>query len=225
MAEEVGTREQTVAPELETADADNTPATVKKVELDLDDAPYLQTEEEPEPEMPEDDEAAGGGDDADTVARKRKKMLLLAGIGAAVLVIACVAVWWFFFRTPPPPSAQAPGPEVVVVPSTPADAGPRDIVREFAPFVIPVGESDGKTRFLVCKFSAITREPAVNAEMEQQILPLRDAIYYYLRSKDSGFLLDARNGGDIKKDLLSVFNDYLSQGKLEDIVFESYLSK
>lgn len=223
MADETQTQVDEVLPDFEVASSDNSPAPVKKVELDLDDAPFLQADEkQPSPE--EDKDNLPPVDDAADAAKKRKKRLILIGIAAGLLIIIFLAVWWFFFRTPPPPPPEAPKPDVIVVPSTPANAEPGDIVREFAPFVVPVQDSQGKTNFLVCKFSAITQDPKVNQEMQQRIVPLRDAIYFYLRGKNSDFLLDARNGADIKKDLISVFNDYLSQGKLEDIVFESYLS-
>ena len=195
-------------------------APVRKVELDLDDAPFLQVDEPPPPPAPVEEttpepEGQGKG--------KRKKIIIIAA--AAALVLIAAAVWWFFFRTPPPPPPAPPEPEVIVVPSIPANLEPGDIVQEFAPFVVPLGDNIKDASFLVCKFAAITKDPTVKQEMTRQELPLRDAIYFYLRGKDATFILDARNGEAIKKDLLSVFNDYLSQGKLEDIVFESYLSR
>lgn len=216
-------KEKIDAPEIEVG-GEGAAAPAKKVELDLDDAPFLRAEEKTPAEVPE-DVPANPDEDAEKARRRKKKMLILAGVGAVALVLAVIVVWWFFFKGPPVAPVEGPKPEVVVVPSTLPPAEPRDIVRDFAPFVVPRDDSGGPTRFLICKFAAITREPSVNQEMEQQILPLRDAIYYYLRSKDSNFLLDARNGAAIKRDLLSVFNDYLTQGKLEDIVFESYLSQ
>lgn len=199
---------------------------MKKVELDLDDAPFLQADEKAPPAATH--EAAVpdvNEEEAEKARRKKKKMITMGAIGALVLIVAVVAVWWFFFRGPPPPPGPEPlKPEVVVVPRAVAPGGPAEIVREFAPFIVPVKEADGRDSFLVCKFSAITQDASVNREIDQQRVALRDAIYYYLRSKDSAFLQNARNGPEIKKDLLSVFNDYLTQGKLEDILFESYLS-
>lgn len=199
----------------------------KKVELDLDDAPFLQTDEKPQPPAPFDEDLPATPDDDAAAAalakRKKRRLIIIAGV-AALLVIAA-AVWWFFFRTPPPPPPEGPKPEVIVVPSKSPAAANNDIVREFAPFVVPGKDSQGNTDFLICKFSAITQDPAIQQEMEKQLVPLRDAIYYYLRSKDRAFISDARNGAEIKKELLSVFNDYLTQGKVEDIVFESYLSR
>lgn len=224
MANDTRAKVDEALPDLEVSSGENVPANVKKVELDLDDAPFLRRDEPPPPAVSEDSIPAVD-DKKDDAARRKKKLILLAAIGAAVLVIALVAVWFFFFRAPPPPPPEPPKPDVVVVPSTPAVETPRDIVRQFAPFIVPVAEAGGKTRFLVCKFAAISADPKVNEEMAQRLVPLRDAVYFYLRGKNSAFLLDARNGDAIKKDLTSIFNDYLSQGKVEDIVFESYLNR
>lgn len=222
MAENTRSKVDEVIPDLEVAETPDSGA-VKKVELDLDDAPFLKSDEPPQPPAESTAEIAPVADEVDG-AKKKKKRLLIVAIGIGILLVISAAVWWFFFHTPPPPPPEGPKPEVIVVPSTPAPVEPTEHIREFAPFIVPVSDSTGKTAFLVCKFSAITTDAKVNQEMTQRMLPLRDAIYFYLRGKDSSFLLDARNGDGIKKDLLSVFNDYLSQGKLEDIVFESYLS-
>lgn len=222
MAEQV--QEKTANPEVEVSGGDNAPVAVKKVELDLDDAPFLQTEEKTpaKAEVPEDLEDRS---EEEEKRKRRKKLIILSAlIGGVVLIVVAIALWWFFFRTPPPAPPSAPEPEVIVVPSTPAPVGDQEIVREFAPFIVPTIGPDGKTGFLICRFSAISKDEVVNQEVQQQLLPLRDAIYYYLRSKDNAFLVDARNAPEIRRDLLSVFNDYLTQGKLEDIVFESYLS-
>lgn len=192
----------------------------RKVELDLDDAPFLHVEEPPAPAV-EEHEAP---EPPVETKRSRKKLVIFGGSLLGALIIAAAAVWWFFFRTPPLPPPQIPDPEVVVVPSQTVPAGPQDIVHEFAVFVVPVNDDRAQTRFLVCKFAAITQDAEVDQEMGRQRIPLRDAVYYYLRGKDANWLQDAHNYGDIKKDLMAIFNDYLSRGKLDDIVFESYLS-
>ena len=225
MAKQELEEQDTIAQDIEVASSPNLPAQGKKVELDLDDAPFLQADEKPpEPAtLPEDLSEADKVDGAKTGLKKK---LLIYGSAAALLLIVCgIGAWWFFFNgPPPPPPAMVSKPEVVVVPTMPGEAEQTEIVREFAPFIVPFTDSAGQSSFLVCKFSAISSDPAVNQEIQQQLLPLRDAIYYYLRGKDNSFLLEARNGEKIRQDLISVFNDYLTRGKLDDIVFESYLS-
>lgn len=212
------TRVATSAQEVEVAPNTRTPA---KVELDLDDAPFLQVEDSAPPAPVEENEPPAEEKPAND---KKRKLVLLGAIGAFFLLTAAVAVWWFFFRTPPPAPPPPLDPEIIVVPSTPPPLADQDIVHEFAVFVVPVNDDRSQTAFLVCKFAAITKDASVDQEMTRQEIPLRDAVYYYLRGKDAGYLQDAHNYDAIKQDLLAVFNDYLSQGKLEDIVFESYLS-
>lgn len=202
-------------------------AQLNKVELDLDDAPFLQEEKAAAAPAPRGDSAPASPEESapDAGKGKRKKLLIIAAAAGLVLLAAAAAVWWFLFRTPPPPPPEPPKPDVVVVPSAPAAQSNPDIVKEFAPFVVPSQEAQGGTRFLVCKFSAIIKDPALGREIDQRMLSLRDAIYFYLRSKDHAFLMDARNGQQIKSDLLGVLNDYMAQGKIEDILFESYLNQ
>lgn len=220
------TKVQEDFPDLEVAESSSAPAPLKKVELDLDDAPFLQPDEKDADTEDIEKELPATSPDDEEKARRKKKLIMIIAVAAAALLIAVgVAIWWFMSRTPPPAPPEALKPEVIVVPSTPAAPPPADIVMDFAPFIIPVKNGDTTTGFLVCKFAAITQNESIRQEVGRQLPQLRDAIYFYLRGKDNAFLLDARNGEAIKKDLLSVFNDYLSQGKLEDIVFESYLNK
>lgn len=200
------------------------PAPVKKVELDLDDAPFLKADDQA-PDMPAPVDAVPENADDGSAKKRKKKIILIAAIALGALAVGAAAAWWFFMRTPPPPPPPGLEPEVIVVPKAAAPVAKSETITEFAPFIIPIKNTDGKTSFLVCKFSAIATDATVARELDQQRIALRDAIYYYLRGKDNAFLLDAHNGEQIKKELMSVFNDYLTQGKLDDILFESYLNR
>ena len=186
-----------------------------KVELDLDDAPFLQVPEDDLPAEQEDNAPAPPEEDESAARnrKKKKKLLIMAGAGAALLLVLGAAGWWFFLRTPPP-APDIPAPEVIVVPSKPAVQVQPDYIKEFAPFLVPGVDAKGETRVLICKFSALSKNPG-----------LGNAMYYYLRSKSSDYLTDSRNGPAIKQDLTAVLNDYLTQGKIEDILFESYLNE
>ena len=190
-----------------------------KVELDLDDAPFLrEPEEKPLPPVERRSTAP-----APVVqqAPKSKKKLIIGGIGLFV-VLAATAVWCFFFRVPPP-VVEPPKPEVIVV--KPPEAAPveQDFIFELEPFWVPVKDDKGNTNFLVCRFSTIADKEMVNKEIEKQLMTVRDAMYYYLRNKSLEFLLAAANRETIKKDLTSVVNSYLTLGQIEDVLMESYL--
>ena len=111
-----------------------------------------------------------------------------------------------------------------MVPSAKTPTAQPDSVKELAPFVIPRQTPTG-ARFLICKFSTVSQSPRVGMEIDHKLIPLRDALYYYLSSKSDEFLLNPANTATIKKDLSGVLNDYLTQGRIDDILFESYLNE
>lgn len=190
-----------------------------KVELDLDDAPFLrEPEEKPLPPVERRSTAP-----APVVqeAPKSKKKLIIGGIGL-VVILAAVAVWWFFFRVPPV-VVEPPKPEVIVVKPPQAAPMQQDYIYELEPFWVPVKDEKGNTNFLVCRFSTIATSEVVSKEVEKQLMTVRDAMYYYLRNKSLEFLLAAANRETIKKDLTSVVNSYLTLGQIEDVLVESYL--
>ena len=142
----------------------------------------------------------------------------------ALLLVAGAAIWWFVLRTPPPLPPDPIKPEVIVVPTPKTPSAQADNVKELAPFVIPRQTAKG-ARFLICKFSTVSQSPRVGMEIDQKLIPLRDALYYYLSSKPDEFLLDPASAPTIKKDLGGVLNDYLTSGRIDDILFESYLNE
>lgn len=189
-----------------------------KVELDLDDAPFLrEPEEKPLPPV---QRTSAPPAVVREEPEKSKKKLVIGGVAA--LIVAAAAVWWFVFRVPPP-VVEPPKPEVIVV--KPPEAAPldQDFIHELEPFWVPVRDNQGNMTFLVCRFSTIAKKEQVNTEIEQQLMTVRDAMYYYLRNKSLDFLLAAANREVIKKDLTSVVNSYLSRGQIEDVLVESYL--
>jgi flagellar FliL protein len=204
-----------------------------KVQLDIDDAPFLREKEEPAPPPPPKDDKADEQPEApapspeDQAARKKKKLII---IGAAALVLLLGSgggsLWWFVLRTPPPPP---PAPQVVVVPSTPQDSAPPDFLVPLAPFWLELpGDAPrdkDKIFFLVCKFTAISKSEAILQEAQNKVIVIRDALYFYLKNKSYQFLTDPGNTQAIKNDLTSVINGYLTAGKVDDVLFERYLTK
>ena len=220
MAEKQDLKEAPAKDELQVAVSPDT--SLRKVELDLDDAPFLKEQESPPPAK-KDNAPLQVAEDA-PAPNKKKKLIIIAAAALVVVLVAAAAVWWFVLRTPPPPPPEPVKPEVIVVPTPKTPTGTPDSVKELAPFVIPRQTAKG-ARFLICKFSTVSKSPRVGMEIDQKLIPLRDALYYYLSSKPDAFLLDPANGPTIKKDLGGVLNDYLTQGRIEDILFESYLNE
>ena len=220
MAENQDLKEAPAKDELQVAVSPDT--SLRKVELDLDDAPFLKEQDPPPPAKKED--APLQTTEEVPQPNKKKKLIIIAAAALVVVLVAAAAIWWFVLRTPPPPPPEPIKPEVIVVPTPKSPTAKSDSVKELAPFVIPRQTAKG-ARFLICKFSTVSQSPRVGMEIDQKLIPLRDALYYYLSSKTDEFLLDPANATTIKKDLGGVLNDYLTQGRIEDILFESYLNE
>ncbi len=162
-------------------------------------------------------------------AKRQRRLQVLAAVAVLVLLVAA-AVWFFLLRSPARVAPQAPPaaqkPEVVVVPSQPAaKPAPEELTSSFAPFWVEVPDGKGGSVFLTAKFSIISHSPEVPAELERSKLLLRDALYFYLKNKNAAYLTDAKNIEQIKKELADVLDGYLRSGQVEDMLFESYLSR
>ena len=214
-------------------------AVLPKVQLDIDDAPFLYEAEPQEPQEPQatPDTDSTAPEDApidETAApsKKKKKLIIIAAAaGLVLLLVGGGALWWFVLRTPPP-LPQPVEPTIVVVPGTQEKAPPSEFYITLAPFWLELTNEDQPERtakddiyFLVCKFTALTFSEAVLQEAQGKQLVLRDALYFYLKNKSYSFLTKAENSKTIKNDLVSVLNGYLITGKVEDMLFERFVSK
>ena len=213
--------------------------TLPKVQLDIDDAPFMK-EKEPEPPPPAPVEA--GPPDAlpavapppavDADASKKRKRRII--IGAAILFLLLAGggggFWWFKFRVPPPPPPPPPKPQVIVVPSAPPDKAVAEFLISFSPFWLEVTSDAPREKdrvfFLTCKFTAITKTEATLQEAQNKNIVLRDALYFYLKHKTYEFLTNPDNAPGIKKDLTAVINGYLTgNNQVDDVLFERYVAK
>jgi len=198
----------------------------QKVELDLEDAPFLEEEEEVKPEPPKPTEPVA----LDTEEKKpsgldRKKKLIILGIAALVLlVIAGVSIKMFFFKgkAAAPPVAEAPKETAN---ATEAKPEPQELQVRLDPFwVEQKGEGD-EIRFLIVRILLTTTEQASVRDFQQKLMPARNAIFYYLKNKDVQFLADEHNAEKLRSELLLVINQYVADGKFDNLMFEEYVVK
>ena len=207
------------------------PQTLPKVQLDIDDAPFLREPEAPPP-PPRDDKIdepleVPAPVAEDKTAGKKKKLIIGAAVFAVLLLAgAGGSLWWFVLRTP---SAPPPAPQTVIVPTAPAGSVPVDFLVPIAPFWLELAGDTARDKdtiyFLVCKFTAISKSEAVISEAQNKAAVIRDALYFYLKNKSYDFLTDPGNTQTIKNDLTSVINGYLVGGQVDDMLFERYLTK
>lgn len=205
-----------------------------KVELDIDDAPFLDEPEEekapePEPEKPPQappKEPPGEKKPGKLAALlANKKLLAVAGGGAAAVILIPLLLLLFLGgeKEPPPP----PPPEPIRTPAPApvredAPQGPK-YVYAFEPFFLERRGAEGEIRFLRCRFSVPTDNPALYAELQGKTIAVRDSVYYYLAHKPLTFLSDSAISLALKEDLISVINENLATEKIQELFIEEYL--
>ncbi|MEA4857323.1 flagellar basal body-associated FliL family protein, partial [Solidesulfovibrio sp.] len=127
---------------------------------------------------------------------------------------------------PPAPAEEAPTPPVAPTPPPPEPPAPkREIVIPLDPFLIELADAGGRTRFLTIRFTAVTQEPTVELELKRNLIVVRDAVYYYLKNKNLAFLADKQNAEALKKDVLSVINQFIGVQPLDNLLIEDFLVK
>ncbi len=197
----------------------------QKVQLDIDDAPFLHTPEEaPPPVLSDDPLPVMDVEEEPLPSGARKKRLVVGGIIAGVVLVAIAAAAWWFWGTPPPAGPARPEPTVIVVPSPQSVTGTPQYKIEFAPFMVEQRDGD-EVHFLQARFAGISQSEEVINEAKNKQLVLRDSIYYYLRNKTHEYLVDPANALTIKQDLQDIVNGSLSLGKMDDILLVNYIIK
>ncbi len=216
---------------LDAADDEPAAASAGKVELDLDDAPFLMEEEEPEPEPQPKAETAPAKAEEPPPAKKRlnfkallKDKRVLAGAGSALVLL--VAAAFFLFSSPAEETPPPPKPEAQTAEEAPKEpAKPTEYYIKWEPFWVEFTDAEGNVRFLVCRFTGLTSNEVLKAEAEAKQITLRDTIYYYLTHKDKEFLGNTANAETLKRDILAVVNQYLTTGQVDQVLLEDYVIK
>ena len=228
---------------------DDVPKGLQKVELDLDDALFLEFEEKEEvPETtavesaPEPEEAAPAAEEPAVQPSKSRKKLWIFGIAALFcLLLGSVGAYFFMKSGPPYPdeqtSAQGTVPEAphgagtqsASAPDGPsateASAKPEQIeVYSFEQFQVEY-KHDGKIRFLTCRISIPGTTPVMQAEFQAKKTFLRDGIYRYLKNSPLSFLATPEESEKMKTDIAAVVNQIIKSGQVSEILLEEYVVK
>ena len=203
--------------------------TTRKVDLDLDDAPFLEEEEAP-PEPVEEPKALAPIEEP----RPKAKHSLLTNkffyIGLAVLLVAvAVAVKLLFFKAkpapPPEPPPEANQTQEAPPPPEPPKAEPPQVQLKLAPFLIEQRDQGGEIRFLDIRVTLTAKNETLAKNFAQETVTVRNAIFYYLKNKDLQFLTDETNSERLKRELLAVVNQYMGAGQFDELLFEQYMVK
>lgn len=212
-------------------DTSETSRGTQKVELDLEDAPFLEEEEEIKAEPVK--QAAPVSLDAAQEEKpglsKKKKLIIIAAAALVLLIAAGITVKVFFFKGKSAPEQQKTEQAAPATPefenATAAEPVKPDIHVRLEPFWVEQKAGQDEVRFLIVRLQLGTKDPTVAKELELKLMPARNAIFYYLKNKDVHFLTDEENTEKLRTELLQVINQYVTDGKFETLMFEEYVVK
>lgn len=203
------------------------PRAMQKVELDLDDAPFLEDEETPAPTA-EDIPAAAPQEFEEQLKLpfwKNKKVVL--GGGGGLLLLIVLITWWYFIRDVKAPQEEAPPPPAVAEPEKPAaPPAPPEIFVPMDAFLVEKTDAKGITRLLSLKIKLVYKEDQrIAREIQSKNFALRDGLYYNLRNKSFANLTDKDGVEQLREELRGVVNNYLNTGQVDQVLFEELLVK
>lgn len=214
-------------PKAQLDDSEASKAT-QKVDLDLDDAPFLEDEDEEEEIPLEEDETPlfDESDDEpgfDFKALLRNK-LFLAALGVILLLIVVIVI--LLLREPEAPPPPPPAPVEKTTPETTepeaVEETPEILIR-LDPFLIEQRDEENVIRFLEVRVVVSTEDDGLARQFKQETYAVRNALFYYLKNKDLEFLSDKDNSEKLKSELLAIINQYMGFGQFDTLFFEQYL--
>jgi flagellar FliL protein len=228
---------------------DDVPKGLQKVELDLDDALFLEFEEKEEvaettaiESAPEPEEVAPAAEQPEVQPSKTRKKLWIFAIAALLCLLLGSGGAYFFMKSGPPypdeqPATQDKSSEDPQTAGAESSATPEDSaanettakseqikVYSFEQFQVE-HSLDGKVRFLTCRISIPDATPVMQAEFQAKKIFLRDGIYRYLKNSPLSFLATPEESEKMKADIAAVVNQIIKSGQISEILLEEYVVK
>jgi len=202
----------------------------QKVELDLDDAPFLEEEEEVKPEPVKPKEAVSFEAPKEQKPRfDKKKLMIFGAAGLLLLIVAVLAIKFLFLKGKTEAVQHGTAQNATSSPAqdnaTAAEPEKPEIQVRMEPFWIEQKAGPNEIRFLIVRMLLGTKDPAIAKEFDARLMAARNAIFYYLKNKDVQFLTDEANTEQLKSELLMVINQYVTDGKFDTLMFEEYVVK
>lgn len=60
-------------------------------------------------------------------------------------------------------------------------------------------------------------------ELKNNVVVVKDAVTFYMKSKNADFVIDPSNEEEMKKDMITTINKQLTKGRVDDIKFNSLI--
>lgn len=201
---------------------DELPKSVQKVELDLDDALFLEFEDNA-PKPPAKAPASSIGSEislATTPVAQAPFWKTMWFLGLMVILFLGVSGAAFFvFTAPqsPPPIDWAMDDETPVSSNTPYPE------RQFSlkPFVVELKQGE-KIRLLTYAFAIPYSNNTFHKELKEKIIPLRDAVYQYLVSSDLVLPDNPESVEKVKSATITRINQIMDTGQISSLYIAEY---
>jgi flagellar FliL protein len=219
---------------------DDVPKGLQKVELDLDDALFLEFEEkeEEEPLPPEtapeqEEETAPVVPQEEIASSPGRKKYWIMGIAALLCLMLGAGGSYFFMKsaleegesaqplenpTSAKSEATGPGQDTAGPAPEPAQLVTHRLDKFQVEFV-----HENQIRFLSCGLSIPNVTEVMRLEMQAKSVFIRDGIYRYLKNAPLSFLDNPNNSDKLKKDLVAVVNQHMRSGTVTEILLEEYV--
>ena len=225
---------------------DAVPKGLQKVELDLDDALFLEFEEKeetppPPPELPE-PETPAIAPQAEVPAKGIRKKLWIFGVAAILCLLLGGGGTYFFMKSSlekaeeagdqatGAPQSQTASPESApagenATPGPPAQAEPgTSITYALEKFQVEYAQ-DNQLRLLTCRLSIPGVTEIMRLELQTKSVLVRDGVYRFLKNSSLSSLNNTDNAEKRKGDLVAVINRHLKSGQVSEIILEEYVVK
>jgi len=221
------------------------PKGLQKVELDLDDALFLEFEEneeqpppEPEPEQQPETDVTVPVPVESKSKKTRKKFLIFGAIAGLCLLLGAGGSYFFlksWLNKPQEqavheqPAEEAKGHEAKPAHENASAEGQEEKAKAptlspyaFEPFQAEYVLND-QIRFLTCRFSVQNATDIMRLEMQAKSIFIRDGVYRYFKSSSLSFLDNPANSEKLKTDLAAVINQYMKSGQVSEILLDEYV--
>lgn len=158
------------------------------------------------------DQAPSGG--------SNKKLFIIIGAVVLLLLIGGGIAGFIFLKKEPPPEEMDPGQQVPVPDLTPqAEIGPMVNIDEFIVNII----SADTPHYVKASLTVELNNEEVQAEVEQRMPQVRDAILLLIGNKTYEELQDLQGKRQLKAELTSRINSFLRSGKVKSIYFTNFV--
>lgn len=217
---------------------DNVPKGLQKVELDLDDALFLEFEDkepppptpaepqptfEPEPEAP--------GQEALPTATTRipfkftQKKIVIFGIAATLcLLLGAGSAYYFMTSGLQPESQDTKHNQTTANEDANSSATGQLSIYSFDRFQVEYTVGS-QVRFLICRFAIPDANATLRLELQNKDVAIRDGIYHYLKNSPISFLNNSANHEKLKADIVAIINTFVTNAEVSSVHFEEYVVK